>query len=200
MSKLIDLTGKKFGRWTVVGFAGRRVTEKSVRMIWECMCECGNKRNVPAGVLMRGGSKSCGCLKREGRKILPRGIPERNLLLRTYKKNAELRGLEFSLTAEQFVDLMQQDCFYCGAEPKKSVRGKGFDGKYAYNGIDRVNNSIGYTLENCVSCCETCNKAKLMMSEDEFAEWVVRVYHKFALHKKFWTGIYVKFQEEGISK
>jgi 5-methylcytosine-specific restriction endonuclease McrA len=37
-----------------------------------------------------------------------------------------------------------------------------------HNGIDRKNNSLEYTLENCVPCCRQCNFAKQGLSEIEF--------------------------------
>lgn len=196
-----NLVGNKFGRWTVIGVAEKRRNGNSgTRVYWECLCECGNKGIVVTHVLTRGSSKSCGCLRKEGHRILPHGVSERNLLLYTYKRNAEKRNLCFSLTAEQFEELIQKECFYCGEKPKNKLNGKWFNGEYFYNGIDRVNNDIGYTLENSVSCCEACNKAKRVMSEDEFADWIVRVYRHFAAKKKFWSGIYLEFQGDGTAE
>jgi|SRR5579883_2888759 len=54
-----DLTGKTFGRWTVLGCAGLR--GKDYR--WRCRCACGAEREVFGGNLTRGGSKSCGCIR-----------------------------------------------------------------------------------------------------------------------------------------
>lgn len=45
------------------------------------------------------------------------------------------------------------------------------------NGIDRVNSKEGYTEENSVPCCSTCNKAKLDMSFEDFRAWLSRAYH-----------------------
>lgn len=59
--KAIDLTGEKYGRWTVVenlGYTGPK------KYYW-CRCECGTERRVPHGDLHSGKSKSCGCLKSE---------------------------------------------------------------------------------------------------------------------------------------
>jgi len=39
---------------------------------------------------------------------------------------------------------------------------------YVWNGVDRVDNNIGYTLENCVPCNGVVNKAKLTMSKEQF--------------------------------
>ena len=44
--------------------------------------------------------------------------------------------------------------------------------KFNYNGIDRVDNKIGYTLKNCVTCCKYCNNAKKDNDVDEFKEWL----------------------------
>lgn len=61
-----DLTGMKFGRWTVMNRAEDRVTEKGYHHImWNCVCECGTKRDVRGKSLTGGISKSCGCLQRE---------------------------------------------------------------------------------------------------------------------------------------
>lgn len=63
MSRLVDLTGKTFGRWTVTGRAGNR--EGTRRAYWTCICACGTEKDVHGGSLMRGLSSSCGCLLRE---------------------------------------------------------------------------------------------------------------------------------------
>jgi hypothetical protein len=59
--RLIDLTGRAFGRWRVVERAHTRLG----KVRWLCRCECGEERTVAATALTRGTSKSCGCLKRE---------------------------------------------------------------------------------------------------------------------------------------
>jgi len=57
MSKLIDLTGKKFGMLIVVG----RSPSIKQHTYWNCVCECGNNTSVDAYHLKRGYTKSCGC-------------------------------------------------------------------------------------------------------------------------------------------
>lgn len=61
MSKFIDLTGKKFGRLTVV----ERAENKCNRTAWLCKCDCGNIRVFLGTHLKSGRSKSCGCLHNE---------------------------------------------------------------------------------------------------------------------------------------
>ncbi len=58
MAKLQE--GYRVGRWTLVRDTGER---KHGQAIWHCRCDCGNEKDVIAGVLRRGKSKSCGCLR-----------------------------------------------------------------------------------------------------------------------------------------
>ena len=62
MSKLIDITGQKFGMLTVI----RRVeNDRYNQTCWECKCDCGNKTIVKGMHLKSGRTKSCGCSKFE---------------------------------------------------------------------------------------------------------------------------------------
>ena len=58
MGKLIDLTGKRFGRWIVL----EKTDNKSGKVAWLCKCDCGTKKKIIGNSLKRGDSKSCGCL------------------------------------------------------------------------------------------------------------------------------------------
>src|SRR4051812_31616923 len=62
-----DLTGKRFVRWPVKGFAGRR----NKRLLWHVVCDCGTESAVMGATLADGNSKSCGCLKSEAAKARP---------------------------------------------------------------------------------------------------------------------------------
>lgn len=61
MGKLIDLTGRKFGRLTVI----RRDGQKDGRATWLCLCECGNIHSASGKYLRSGATQSCGCLHKE---------------------------------------------------------------------------------------------------------------------------------------
>ena len=66
MGKLIDLTGKTFGRWTVLYRTDDYIEPSGAkRARYHCKCACGNEADVLAGSLRKGQSKSCGCLQRE---------------------------------------------------------------------------------------------------------------------------------------
>lgn len=62
MGKAIDLTGKKFGRLTVIKRIGR---DKYYHSTWLCKCECGKEKICNGKYLKEGKTKSCGCLYKE---------------------------------------------------------------------------------------------------------------------------------------
>jgi hypothetical protein len=61
--RAIDLTGRRFGRTTVLGLAG----SNGRRLVWRCRCDCGTETIVLGTSLRSGNTKSCGCLEREVR-------------------------------------------------------------------------------------------------------------------------------------
>jgi hypothetical protein len=61
MPATIDLTGRVFGRWAVIGEGARRNGQR----MWQCRCACGERRDVSGANLRTGVSKSCGCYMRE---------------------------------------------------------------------------------------------------------------------------------------
>ena len=63
MTKLIELTGQKFGRLTVIKKVEGKGTSTNAR--WLCKCDCGNEITVLGTTLRRGASKSCGCIRAE---------------------------------------------------------------------------------------------------------------------------------------
>jgi hypothetical protein len=61
--KRIDLTGKRFNRWTVL-YLDKEKSTKHLSM-WVCKCDCGSIRSVLSANLRKGKSKSCGCLRNQ---------------------------------------------------------------------------------------------------------------------------------------
>lgn len=91
-------------------------------------------------------------------------------LIADYRSRARMKGFEFDLTPAEFLDLLGQQCHYCGAEPvERTIRRKNKSVSLVFNGIDRVNPDIGYTLANSVPCCEICNEMKL---DYRFETWI----------------------------
>lgn len=62
-----DLTGRRFGRLTVLGYVGsyRTLPTSHTCALWECRCDCGNLTKVPSTSLKQGTTRSCGCLRRD---------------------------------------------------------------------------------------------------------------------------------------
>lgn len=61
MPALVDLTGRKFGRLTVI----RRNGSLHGHALWTCRCICGSASDIASGDLLSGKTLSCGCLKKE---------------------------------------------------------------------------------------------------------------------------------------
>lgn len=79
-----------------------------------------------------------------------------------YRNKAKSRGIDWTLTMEEFSGFWQNPCSYCGD-------------KIDTIGLDRVNNQAGYSAGNIVSCCIKCNIAKNDMGLSEFQEWLGRI-------------------------
>ncbi len=84
------------------------------------------------------------------------------------KKRARKIGLREIIDYDDYAKLVIMSCHYCGAAPVDRGRGP-------RNGLDRVNNELGYVQENVVTACVTCNFAKGTLSIGEFLAWVERV-------------------------
>jgi hypothetical protein len=181
-----DKTGQKFNSLTVIGFSHYELKngkQKGRKLFWDCKCECGNLKKVENSNLISGSVSSCGCIIKESLKKLHEGNIKDDIafeyILNDYVNGAKKRNYEFSLTKEEFKVMTQQNCYYCNIEPRQLKYKNGNHvfkkSSYVYNGIDRKDNNIGYTKENSVACCRTCNIAKAQMTVDEFLLWVKRV-------------------------
>ena len=73
-----------------------------------------------------------------------------------YAKNANTRNITFTLSEEDFAEIVAQPCYLC------CLKGP--------SGIDRFNNSIEYSKENCRPCCGHCN----LLKKDQRYEDVIR--------------------------
>ena len=175
MSKLKDLTGKKLGRLIVIR---REYPNKNGHPRWLCKCDCGKDKIAGGKSLKQGSTRSCGCLRKD-RLRLDSGLANMRRRMRSYKYNAtKQRNLEWNLTEEQFENITQKDCYYCGAKPNNVAKNPIYFGTYTYNGIDRVDNNKGYTIDNVVPCCYICNQAKHNLTLQDFQDWIKKVYNK----------------------
>lgn len=153
-----------------------KLRTKNGEVLWYCQCQCGNLFLKSTSTLKKHhkDTVSCGCIRRHADK-LPEGVSAFHRLYRQYKRAAKNRKLLFKLTLEEVKVLSKNTCYYCGKLPCSVIKSERFTGDYVYNGIDRINNTIGYIVDNVVTCCSVCNYMKYTMTVQEFVNQCVRI-------------------------
>lgn len=170
-----DLIGQRFGKLVVIERAIKPDRLKSRGIYWQCICDCGNKKVIITSALVSGKTKSCGCLIGKWSKEI--GLASFNATYNDYIYSSKEREIDFFITKEEFKMLTSKNCYYCERPPSSHrTKKETYNGDYIYNGLDRVDNSKPYILDNVVPCCKICNYAKGNMSVDEFFKWIISVY------------------------
>lgn len=200
----VDLSGTRQGKLKILRFLHYVDNLKTTasKAYYEVQCDCGTKKIT--WVYKR--LQSCGCLRLEmaGPAIAKRNAERSKYgkdrfardIMRSYLHRAKKKGIPFELDFKVFKWLILQDCTFCGSEPKSFLRYKRNvhledAPPYYYNGIDRLDNSKGYTMRNCLPCCEICNKAKRDMSISDFQDWLANLVAHFQIN------IINKYEEKG---
>lgn len=165
------MVGKRFGKLVVLAMVARRYVSScgSPIILYKCQCDCGRVVNVRGGSLRSGNTTSCGCGRAH--------YLSSQRVFRMYQQAARRRKISFRLSLQYVIKITSQNCFYCNTPPLKiCLHAKKYGQPYKYNGIDRKNNSKGYTVRNCVPCCTICNIAKAQLSIKQFKCWIRAVY------------------------
>ena len=143
---------KKGDRFGLTVLTGKRKTYGYPQQ-YEAICSCGEVIWLAlAGLTRYAGCKSCRGERARLRQVIS-----------GYKQQCKIKKRRWDLTEKQALELFSAPCYYCQALPDPR------------NGIDRLDNTAGYTLENVVSCCYTCNKAKMAQTVEEFRAWAKRL-------------------------
>ena len=184
-AKQLDLIGMRYSMLMVVEKLPSKVYgDKSKyykKRMWLCKCDCGNMTEANTGSLTCDKKKSCGCLTstksaensiKSRYKIVKQDAGYRSIYS-SYKLNAKSRKFDFNIDFDYAVSIMKSDCHYCGIEPSNTYMKSYYNA--TYNGIDRVDNTKGYEMDNIVSCCKMCNIAKNNNTEEYFLQWVKRL-------------------------
>lgn len=145
LMKFIDLTNQTFGKLTVIS---RLPNTALGRSVWLCACSCGKQKTIVGQSLRTGATKSCGCEKAI-----------------SAKKRFTKHGLTYSRVNRIWRAMLSRcrnpnvACYarYGGAGVSVCERWLSFDNFFADMGhppseshsIDRIDNSLGYSLENC---------------------------------------------------
>lgn len=168
------MIGERYTRLVVIEFSHK---DAKSRKWWKCRCDCGEMRTLHTGNLRSGNTRSCGCLAKDSAAQRRLSVHHSDItaVILGYKRHAVRRGHEWSLDRDEVVEIIERPCFYCGAPPANVKRTKNSITPFQYNGIDRLDNSAGYTPCNVVACCRICNRAKETLTVEEFAEWAKRL-------------------------
>ena len=127
-----------------------------------CRCICGEEKRVNVKHLHTGESKGCHCTNL-GKRIRPYEAAF-NLLVR------QCREYSVELTYEEYLDFTKEvECHYCGSPIQWNAHNL-IAHKNCGHHLDRKDNTLGYSKENCVVCCPRCNRAK--SNHFTYEEWV----------------------------
>jgi hypothetical protein len=159
----VSYIGQKFGR--LMAIEKVRKAPGPNGLFYTCRCECGTVLEVRYANLKTGNTRSCGCLRKEERH--QRRHTDEYLRVSKvgcyYRRNANDRGIAWSLERNDVAELTVLPCHYCGYDD-------------SFVGMDRVDNTRGYERSNVVPCCHTCNWAKRDMTAEQFQTWIKQVY------------------------
>ncbi len=171
-----NLIGTRAGFLVVTGFAERRYYKQGWINVWKCKCDCGNEcERVQVQITKPSKFTSCGCRASEVQQQRPNyGFGSVNGLMTGYRIHAKNAGRPFEIPLEIFRTMTSSNCYYCGIAPYQVIT-NGKCKPYIYNGLDRIDSSKGYTLDNIRTCCGVCNTAKNDLTEVEFYKWIKRL-------------------------
>lgn len=169
-NSLLPEIGKIYGNALVL----EQIKDAQGRTKFKCKCICGRQISPKRpGVLLR--PEGTGCQSCQAKKRPKQSSEEK--LFKEYRNSARGRKFDFDIDLEQFKIMISQNCHYCNSLPSPR---KNYDESFVCNGIDRIDNLLGYSLENCVPCCSMCNIAKNNNSYDSFLSWI----DKLVLYRK----------------
>lgn len=164
--KFNDRIGKRYNKLLVLSlFKVIKYPTERVKVFWNCICDCGNETIKATDSLNRKGllgTCSPSCVLKPTRPRTPETYFDGclNSARARYRADASKRNYRFDLTKNQFKHLVLQPCFFCGESNTQHLTHKLSKTVFKFGGIDRIDNSIGYTVENCIPCCKVCNTLK----------------------------------------
>ena len=201
MRKFKYSEGDVVGNLEIKGLGG---TSKSGTRLYSVLCLlCGSVTDKRLQTIEM--AQSCGCMQsKRSRRVVGSGRRsaegtrvEINNLISIYKSNARKRGVSFDLTYAQFETLVDGECYFCGDIGGNTLRKRGYN-DYSYNGIDRIDNSVGYLPSNCISCCSWCNRAKNNGTLANFVDKCKKIASRIEMEEKYFDIGVNRMQESTI--
>jgi len=159
-NKFVNLTGRVFGNLKILYLVSTYTADRH-HSVWQCRCKCGIEFTKTASNILRGKNTGCNSCYRAHHKLRPFEALY-NVLVKLAKARTTV-----SLTYAEFVKFTTINrCHYCDDK----VVWKPYSTANGYK-LDRRDNKVGYTMDNCVVCCARCNRSK----SDHFSydEWVL---------------------------
>lgn len=105
-------------------------------------------------------------------------------VFRSYRHRCKKRNIEWNISFEVFYSLVLSECAICGKKPSNKSKRKDIVNCFSlYNGIDRIDNAIGYVEGNVRACCKLCNAMKSNLKEKVFKKHLIRISQKIAERK-----------------
>jgi len=166
-STRIKWEGKKVGHITVLKYLGSPDKNQSRYL---CKCDCGKEFIIRGDGLKK--NITCGCSS-WGHKNRS-GNLSFSMVYTMYRSGAKRKNRSFNLSKDQFKKITSQNCYYCGIKPSNAyTAGQHLQNAiphptFIYNGIDRIDSSKGYEMDNIVPCCIICNQMKNDLSQEDF--------------------------------
>jgi 5-methylcytosine-specific restriction endonuclease McrA len=146
-----DLTNKQFERLTVLRRSKYKRVMGKREVGWLCKCSCGNFAIVKSTNLIRGNTKSCGCLNRE--QITTHGLSKTKeyVAMKTRKRNErkKVHDSEWTFEMELALKQFQSACVICGSTERLSV-----------DHVLPLSKGYGLKPGNAVTLCMKCNSRK----------------------------------------
>lgn len=146
--RLIDLSGKKFGRWTVMC---RVLNSQSKGYKWVCLCHCGIVKAVDGCSLRRGQSTSCGC-SRAKQKVARASNRNHGLShLKEYRVWCGMKARCYNKSNPRYKDWGGKGIGVCDRWRNSFVNfyADMGDRPSDKHSIDRIDGMSGYSPENC---------------------------------------------------
>lgn len=156
-----NLINKQFGKLTVINGPLNIPDEKQWKhkqRKWLCKCDCGNEVIRVTNQLNKGSATSCGCASKERIvKLNTQNCRPFEWIYNNLLRCAKSSDRKSSLTFNEFLEFTKINrCHYCGDVIEWRDRNSKSNPNNCYY-LDRKDNLIGYTKENCVVCCSLCN-------------------------------------------